>query len=177
MKRAYRSAIINPEDALEYLSPLGVDGISHRVLKLLPLVYVAWADGTMENVERERIERLAKDTFRLGPSGLEILGRWLEAPPPTDFVREGIARLRLLAEDDPEPVIHGEELQELLGYAEWIARATAGAVDDPKAITPEEEVVLAELAQAFRLDNGTSWARLLSELGPTIVPPPKSSRG
>jgi hypothetical protein len=39
-------------------------------------------------------------------------------------------------------------------------------VDDPRAITPEEEVVLEELATAFGLDNGVSWARLLADLGP-----------
>lgn len=167
---------MDSKDALDYLAPLGIDGVSHRVLKLLPLVYVAWADGKMEGVERERIEYLAKEKFHLGPSGLGILARWLDAPPPQEFVTEGIARLRMLAEDDPEPVLDMEELHDLVAYAEWIARATAGAVDDPKAITPEEEVVLRELAEAFGVDNGMSWARLLTDLGPTIAPPPRSRR-
>jgi tellurite resistance protein len=163
-------------DALEYLAPLGVDAISHRVLRLLPLVYVAWADGKMENVERERIEHVAKEKFLLGPAGMAMLARWMEAPVPKEFVEQGIARLRMLAEGDPEPMLEAHELHDLLTYAEWIARATAGAVDDPKSVTPEEEAVLAELAEAFGLDNGTSWARLLADLGPTIMPPPMSRR-
>lgn len=162
---------MDSKNALEYLAPLGVDGMSYRVLKLLPLVYVAWADGKMEGVERERIEHIAEEKFRLGPTGVEILARWLEAPPAKEYVQEGIARLRALAIGEPEPMLDMEELHELLTYAEWIARATAGAVDDPKAITPEEEVVLAELAEAFGVDNGVSWAKLLHELGPTIAPP------
>jgi hypothetical protein len=157
--------------ALNYLSPLGVDGVSHRVLRLLPLVYVAWADGKMEGVERERIEHLAAEKFKLGPLGAGILKGWLDSPPTKEYVQEGIARLRALALDDPEPLLDMEELHELVTYAEWIARATAGAVDDPKAITPEEEIVLEELAAAFGVDNGMSWAKLLHELGPTIAPP------
>lgn len=162
---------MKPQDAVDYLAPLGVDALSHRVLKLLPLVYVAWADGKMEGVERERIEHIARDKFLLGPSGAAMLSSWLDAPPKLEFVKEGIARLRLLADGEPEPMLDMEELHELVTYAEWIARATAGAVDDPKAITPEEEVVLGELAQAFGVDNGTSWAKLLHDLGPTIAPP------
>ena len=37
------------------LVALGIDPEDYRVLKLLPLVYVAWADGKMESVERSRI--------------------------------------------------------------------------------------------------------------------------
>lgn len=129
---------MDANDALDYLSPLGVDAVSHRALQLLPLVYVAWADGKMEDVERERIEHIATERLFLGPAALRLLRSWLDRPLDAEFVREGIARLRLLAEDDPEPVIDRSELQELLEYAEWIARATAGAVDDPKAVTPEE---------------------------------------
>lgn len=162
---------MDSKGALNYLSPLGVDGVSHRVLRLLPLVYVAWADGKMEGVERERIEHLAQEKFKLGPLGAGILKGWLDAAPTREYVQEGIARLRALAMDDPEPLLDMEELHELVTYAEWIARATAGAVDDPKSVTPEEEEVLAELAQAFGVDNGVSWAKLLHELGPTIAPP------
>jgi hypothetical protein len=157
---------MDSKDALRHLAPLGVDAISHRVLSLLPLVYVAWADGKMETVERERIEHLATGRFLLGKSGMAILSAWMDAPPSKDFLREGIARLRMLAEADPEPTVEAHELHDLLAYAEWIARATAGAVDDPRAVTPEEEAVLEELATAFGLDNGVSWARLLADLGP-----------
>ncbi len=167
---------MNPKDALDYLAPLGVDAMSRRVLCLLPLVYVAWADGKMEHVERERIEHLAKGRFLLGAAGMAILSKWLEAPLPKAFVKEGIARLRTLAEGDPEPTVEAHELHDLLVYAEWIARATAGAVDDPKSVTPEEDAVLEELATAFGLDNGTSWAQLLADLGPTSGPSPMSKR-
>jgi hypothetical protein len=167
---------MDTKDALDHLAPLGVDAISHRVLSLLPLVYVAWADGKMENVERERIEHLARGRFLLGTSGMAILSKWMDVPPAKDFVRDGIARLRTLADVDSEPTVEAHELHDLLAYAEWIARATAGAVDDPRAITPEEEVVLQELATAFGLDNGMSWARLLADLGPASARSPNSKR-
>jgi hypothetical protein len=42
------------------LDELGVDRDNFRVLALLPLVYVAWADGKVQSAERSLIHRLAK---------------------------------------------------------------------------------------------------------------------
>ena len=36
------------------LKHLGVNGSNYRVLKLLPLVDVAWSNGTVDDAEQER---------------------------------------------------------------------------------------------------------------------------
>jgi hypothetical protein len=41
------------------LAHLEISPADYRVLKLLPMIYVAWADGRMEQVERERIHTFA----------------------------------------------------------------------------------------------------------------------
>jgi len=56
------------------------------------------------------------------------------------------------------------ELPDLVVHAEAIARATADALDDPNAVTPEEEAALAEIARLLQVDGGATWKRVLESL-------------
>jgi uncharacterized tellurite resistance protein B-like protein len=143
---------------------LGIRAGDYRVLKLLPLIYVAWADGKMEHVERERIHSFAARHYDLSASAMAVLERWLRQRPTHDYLAEGLHDIyRLaLAEDDME--IDFSELPALLSYAEGIARSTAVALDQPASVTSDEERALDEIATALHIDHGESWARLLEEL-------------
>lgn len=165
------------------LIALGIDPSDYRVLKLLPLVYVAWADGKMEEVERRRILELAGRSFGIGVSGAQVLHEWLNAPPSHEYFRRGLRDLLALARAPDEIDVALDELPALLGYAESIARSTAAALDAPWAVTAEEEAALAEIARMLNIDNGTSWATLLRELdaaqpplpSPAMAPPPQAA--
>lgn len=165
------------------LSSLGFDAASYRVLMLLPLVYVAWADGKMDDVEIERIDDIAKERFHLGAGGLEILDGWLVERPTKEYFDEGMQDLFLLAQsEDGEPLIHPEELHDLLVHCEAIARASGHALDVPTNVSRDEERALEAIAQVLGVDNGMSWGRLLDELdaGPASVAAgriPRSRRG
>ena len=156
----------------ESLASLGFTGGNYRVLMLLPLVYVAWADGRMEDVEIERIDDIARSRFHLGSSGLEILDGWLATQPSKEYFDEGMQDFFLLAQsEDGEPLVHPEELHDLLGHCESIARASGHALDVPTSVSKEEEGALSEIASMLGVDNGVSWGRLLDELdaGPASV--------
>jgi hypothetical protein len=155
---------MNTLDIKRDLIALGLDPEDYDVLKLLPLVYVAWADGKMEDVERSRIVKLARDSFRIGPSGEQVLNRWLNAPLSREYIRQGLSDLLALAYAPDEIDVGLEELRALLAHAEAIARSTARALDAPWAVKPEEEAALAEIARLLSVDNGMSWAALLREL-------------
>ena len=155
---------MNTLETKKDLLALGIDPENYRVLKLLPLVYVAWADGRMEGVERERIMVLARDHFRVGVTGAQLLEHWLAAPLPVGYVERGLSDLLALALSPDEFEIDVDELPQLLAHAELIARTTANALDAPWAVTPEEEHALAQVARLLRVDNGVSWAALLREL-------------
>jgi hypothetical protein len=146
------------------LAALGIDPENYRVLKLLPLVYVAWADGRMESVERDRIIRLARERFCIGDSGARLLADWLRAPPSAAYVERGLNDLLALAFAPDEFEIDVDELPQLLAHAEAIARTTAAALDAPWAISAEEERALTDVARLLGVDNGMSWAALLREL-------------
>lgn len=146
------------------LSRLGIDPEDFGVLMLLPLVYVAWADGKMENVERQRIIWLARRHFRVGERGAQLLQNWLEKPPSRKYIERGMLDLLALAQRPDVVEVDLSDLQDLLLHAEVIARSTADALDEPWAVGPDEERALADIARMLGLDSGTSWAVLLREL-------------
>lgn len=156
----------------ESLATLGFTPENCRVLMLLPLVYVAWADGKLEEVEIARIDEIAKEKFHLGTRGLAILDNWLIERPSREYFNFGLQELFLLAQtEEGEPLVHPEELHELLAHAEAVARATEHALDAPNAVVPEEVAALKELAKVLGVDNGVSWRQLLDELdaGPASI--------
>ena len=150
------------------LSALGIDPDDYRVLKLLPLVFVAWADGTMEPIERDRLMCLARD-FHVSAGGVSLLEDWIRCPPSLAYIRRGMRHLLALALAPDEIELELEDLRDLLGHAEAIARTTSSAPDSPFAVGPDEERALAEIARTLHVDIGVSWASLLRELETSAI--------
>jgi len=160
-----RRSLMERDLLRESLEHLGIPPEDYRVLKLLPLVYVAWADGKMEEVERKRIHSFAATQYELTAAGASVLERWLDHRPTHEYIAEGLHDIYLLAlaEDDIE--VDFSELPGLLSYAEAVARSTGRALDDPRAISLEQDTALEEIARELHIDHGESWAELLDELG------------
>lgn len=146
------------------LKRLGINDSNYKVLKLLPLIYVAWADGRIEPAQEERLLDLAHNYFAIGPHGERLLKRWIAARPTKEYIREGLHDLLLLAHAPDEWGVELDELHGLLAFSEAIARTTAEAMDAPTAVSPEEEQALHDIARELRIDDGESWAALLREL-------------
>ena len=146
------------------LAHLGIGPADYRVLKLLPMIYVAWADGKMEQVERERIHTFAARAYDLSSAGAALLDRWLTQCPSHEYIVEGLRDIyaSALAEDDAD--VDLSELPALLSYAEAIARSTATSLDQPSAVTENEEKALEEIAGLLHVDHGASWAHELADL-------------
>jgi len=147
------------------LHHLGIDRDNYRVLKLLPLIYVAWADGKMGGVQKDRIVALAHDHFAIGERGEAVLRRWLDERPTKQYFLEGLHEIFLLAHAPDEWGFDVDELQGLLIHAEAIARATAIALDEATAVTAADESALADIARELQVDDGESWSKLIDELG------------
>jgi uncharacterized tellurite resistance protein B-like protein len=65
------------EAIIDALQSLGIDRASYKVIALLPLVEMAWADGKVQEEERRLILRIASNHGRLGGEGLRVLENWL----------------------------------------------------------------------------------------------------
>ena len=143
---------------------LGIPPQDYSVLKLLPLIYVAWADGKMESVKKERIQFFAAGQYELSPAGAAVLDFWLTKRPSHEYIAEGLHDIYSLARAGDELDVNFSELPALLSYAEAIARSTAKALDQPAAVSTRADAALEEIARELHIDHGESWAKLLAEL-------------
>jgi hypothetical protein len=146
------------------LQRLGIQPSDYRVLKLLPLIYVAWADGKMEGVEKERIHSFAARRYELSAAATAVLSGWLASAPTHAYIMEGLRDIYFLAKAPDDMEVDFSELPALLSYAEGVARSTAVALDQPSTVSPAEEAALEEIARELGIDHGESWAKLLNEL-------------
>lgn len=143
---------------------LGIAPEDYRVLKLLPLIYVAWADGTMERVKKDRIHAFAAKHYDLGANAVKVLDQWLSAPPSHEYIEEGLHDLFLLATADDDMEVDFSELPALLSYAEGIARTREDGLDAPESVSPRADKALEEIARELHIEHGKSWGKLLQEL-------------
>ena len=143
---------------------LGIPPHDYSVLKLLPLIYVAWADGKMELVKREQIQYYAAGQYDLSPAGVAVLEQWLTKRPTHAYIAEGLHDIYTLALADDDLEVNFSELPALLSYAEAIARSTAKALDQPTAVSTSADVALEDIARELHIDHGKSWAKLLDDL-------------
>ncbi len=146
------------------LRHLGINPSNYKVLKLLPLVYVAWTSGKMSPEREIRLVNLAHNHFAIGEAGEHILRGWLRRCPDLAYFKEGLHDILLLAHAPDEAAFEVEDLSILLAYAEAIARTTAEAMDAPASVTVAEELALAEIARDLGIDDGVSWGALVREL-------------
>ena len=147
------------------LHHLGIKASNYKVLKLLPLIYVAWTSGTISPERKERLVDLAHNHFAIGKDGENVLRRWLEHRPDAAYIKEGLHDILRLAYAPDEWEFNVDELRGLLAYSEAIARTTAEALDAPASVTPAEEQALADIAAELGIEDGKSWGTLIRELG------------
>lgn len=152
------------------LAGLGLAKSTYRALMLLPLVYVAWADGSVQNVERELILKFAAERLHLTPETTSVIERWLETPPTKEYLEVGLQGLLGIALDEGMLEVDVSELPDLVVHAEALAAATAETMHDPTSVTPEEEDALAEIAALLQVDSGSPWKSVLDAVR-TMRPP------
>jgi hypothetical protein len=146
------------------LERLGIHPADYRVLKLLPLIYVAWADGKMDQVKKERIHGFAAREYELSAAGVAVLERWLSTRPTPAYIAEALHDIFLLAQANDDIEIDFSELPGLLFYAETIATEAGNKLSPTGHASPSAEEALAEVARELHIDHGESWAKLLEEL-------------
>ena len=78
-----------------WLKELRVPREAYRVVSLLPLVYVAWADGRIQRSERDLILHIARERGMLDHGGEDALSRWLSEPPSKQQLQADLAVLNL----------------------------------------------------------------------------------
>jgi hypothetical protein len=151
------------------LQSMGIDNESYRVIALLPLVQVAWADGTVQSSERDLILQTASSRQLLAGDGAAILESWLTHPPSETYLARGQT---LLVELACQPAGVGEAfslqtLDDILELCEGVARAAGGLFGLAWTVDERERTALREIAAQLdvaMVDTSASWDALSDEL-------------
>ena len=136
------------EATLETLAGLGIRPETLAALTMIPIVEVAWADGTMDEREREAILSGAESTgIERGTPSHGLLGIWTEDRPAPALREAWISFMQaLLAELGPK---QRERLREkLIARARAVAEAAGGTLG-LGAISREEGAVLEALERTL----------------------------
>ena len=141
---------------------LGIDKDNFRVLALLPLVYVAWADGKMQGAERATIFRLANEMQWLRGGGEQLLQKWFDERPSDEYISKGIALLNALgvSSQGPGAEVTSDVLQLITLMCGDVANATGGYWGFGDPISGAEQAALRRIAEELQIDDASSWRRV-----------------
>jgi hypothetical protein len=140
---------IADEELLDQLQQLDIGAETLAALSLVPLVAVAWADGSIDAKERDAVLSAAKEKG-IGPEhpAHPLLQRWLEQPPDPALLTTWKEYVAVLSETLSEPA-HETLKQDLLGRARSVAEAAGGLLGFGNCVSKSEQAVLDDLEQAF----------------------------
>ncbi len=144
---AAASGITDPA-VLDSLVKLDITPETLAAISLVPLVAVAWADGSIDAKERAAVlSGAAQGGLKPGAIGYDLLEKWLESAPPASLVEAWKGYVAAIT----AKMDHASRraLQEpLIDRARMVALATGGFLGLRK-ISDEEERVLHDLTKAF----------------------------
>jgi hypothetical protein len=140
---------IRDEALLDRLIELDITPETLAALELVPLVFVAWADGGIQAEERKVIVALAEAAGIGSQDGrYPVLEHWLKRRPGVEMLeawKHYVEDLRRQLDSKK-----AEEFRhELLDRAESVARAAGGFLGFGDKMSPAERAMLAELGQSL----------------------------
>ncbi len=144
------AAVLHTDEAVaEEAMELGFDRSTARVLHLVPLIQMAWADDSVQEGEREEILKIAdQNGIERGTPAYEFL-ELLLAQRPTDLFFERTNRVirHLLANNAT-----GAEAETLIEQARAVAEAAGGIpILGLNKISKEERDLIDKFANIFKL--------------------------
>ena len=143
-------------ELVEELKILGMDESSYRALPLLPLVRVAWADGSVQEAEERLILELARERYHLGTEGERVLRNWLRYPPSALYARRGQAILLALCGRTGFDALSPDSLVDVLALSHEVAKA-AGGFFGFGAIQASEADAIDEIAGVLQIPGDRRW--------------------
>jgi len=141
---------IKNDHILDKLIELNIRPETLTSLTLVPLVEVAWADGSVDDNEKaELLASAEKMGFAKGSSEYEILSQWMTHKPSKDLLTAWIHYVEGLCEK-----LSAEEKKELkkdmVDNTRKIAMASGGFIGLGNKISKAEASVLDQLEKAFK---------------------------
>jgi len=142
---------MSDDAVLDKLVGLGLRANTIAALSLVPLISVAWADGTVQDNERTAIlQGAAGKGLEPGTDGYELLQTWLSKQPTEDLFTAWEAYIKALASqlnDEQSRLLKNQ----IVGFAKMVASSAGGILGFGK-VSNTEEKVLDRIEAAFDRD-------------------------
>ncbi|HEY5951361.1 MAG TPA: hypothetical protein VIV40_37970 [Kofleriaceae bacterium] len=126
---------------LDKLVALGLRANTIAALSLVPLIEVAWADGEIQDNERNAILQGAHGKgLEQGSDGYELLQSWLRKKPESGLLEAWEAYIKALTgqlNDEQNKLLKNQ----IVGFAKMVAAAAGGFLGIGKVSAAEEKVL------------------------------------
>jgi hypothetical protein len=149
---AIAGVLATSEEVAEEALELGFDSETARILHLVPVIQVAWADDKLDDKEREKVLELASDRgVEPGSSAYEFLELLLDEKPSKQFFdRTNRVIAHLVADGGVE------SSDNLLELCRAVAEASGGFFGLTSAVSSEERELIDELAEFFSAKDASA---------------------
>ena len=136
------------EDIADEAMELGFDAETARVLPLVPLIQVAWADGKVTRAQAEKVTAKArKFGIDADSPADEFLNLLLDQQPSSTFFDRVNQVIRSIVDGDVE----GDIRSNVLNWSKAVAQASGGFFGLTDPISKNEQKVLREFGELFDL--------------------------
>lgn len=139
---------MSDDAVLDKLVALGLKTNTIAALSLVPLIEVAWADGMIQDKERNAILQGAHGKgLEQGSDGYELLQSWLQQRPDPGLVEAWEAYIKALVgqlNDEQNRLLKNQ----IVGFAKMVAAAAGGFLGIGR-VSKQEERVLERIEAAF----------------------------
>lgn len=140
---------VRDSTVLDTLSTLGITSDTLLALGLVPLVVIAWADGALDDKERQAIAASlgAAGIVTDSPAG-QLVQSWLSNPPPASMLTAWSSYTSALAAE-LSPTERDNLRDSVLGRARAVAEAAGGFLGFGNRVSKAEAELLQKLAKVF----------------------------
>lgn len=141
------------EEILQDLLALGYSPETVQLLHLVPLVEMAWAEGSVSAHERELITKAARARgVGAGSAADRQLADWLTTCPASEFFERTLRAIGAILETRPAAEREASQ-RDLLTYCAAIASASGGILGFG-AVSDEERQLLVHISQELERAHG-----------------------
>jgi pSer/pThr/pTyr-binding forkhead associated (FHA) protein len=152
------------DDLRAELQHFGIDEASRGVVCLLPVAWVAWADGTIQPEEHAIITQMASNVVDLGPEGQRVLDNWLAFAPSKERVERGAALILGLSVRSRLPAN-----ADVVDLCTRVAEAVGPLLGK---VNPAERESVESIARSLAVEPHAAWekvqSRLIVECAPAV---------
>lgn len=153
------------EDAeiLDALLELGYSRETIFLLFLVPVIHVAWIDGSVTDNERRAVIEIARARGMEKDSPAELMLKdWLNNRPPDEFFDKTLRLIRNILQTRPRAVRLIRE-QTLAHYCNVVANASGGFLGFGK-VSPAQQELIRKITSESQRNHPAATARVLRDV-------------